>query len=552
MRATKRGAVALAAAVGLVFAACSDDGSGPSGQGDGVLDSANRSSVEVTVVGIRGYRGGDLAGVVHEASDGTVVGGFSASVGSDDFTTTKVVRNPGGADDAWGATWPSLTEEAALLTPGEYVVMLWLDTGLGGYTPWLPLNTDGRGLAGCVHRFEVTDDDTTEVVVSGDVSATGYVGVCGTAAVGNGDEETSADDAAADVAALSCLPMDPDGWARSDDLVGAVDTMRLATDGVTVVALGVGADGRLAVHHSTDGLVWEPGEGMPPMTLEGPIVDVAGGPNGFVAVGVTGPISPTTPVVAVSSDGADWERIDPDSLPRSSVSWFSGVVSGRDGFVVVGTARDRERFPTFVWHSDDGRTWVEPDVELGDGPVAITSTTDGWLLLGGPEWPNDGSQSRVWASENGAEWTEIETETAPPTASLLRYVGTAPLLAPLLDDDDAVVLVPPGPAHDDLAPLSVWVSTDEGATWNERTVSDDPEPAAFWVDDVAATPSGLLIAGHRDEPGGPSTGFVYSSRDLVSWQPCWTDGLELGALDVLGDGLVAVTGDGTVHVWNEP
>jgi hypothetical protein len=558
MRAHRFRALAAAAAACLLVAACGDDGADTNVATDGSVsraaasrtddaatDAATGSTVTVTVVGVRGYRGGDLAGVVATASDGTVVGGFSANVDDDEFTTTRLVRTPGDSGAPAGS-WPDLGDDPAILTPGDYVVMLWLDTGLGGYTRWLPLNTDGQGLAGCVHRFQVTDD-TTEVVISGDVRSTGYLGVCGSALDTRDGTDVSNDVLAA---ALSCLPMDADGWARSDDLAGVANDVLLASDGEVLVALGAGSDG-LGVHHSTDGITWTPGDGIPPMTLGGPVVDLAGGPEGFVAVGATGASSPTSPVVAFSPDGARWERIEPESLPRSWISWFSGVFAGPDGFVIAGTDTSAPGSSTFVWYSDDGRTWVETDLDLGDGPVAVTSTTTGWMLLRADDADGEtDASSEVWTSEDGTAWTEVDTVRAPPARALFRSFWATPLVA----DDDSVVLVLAGAVDDDPGPRSptVWVSNDGGRTWTERTVWADPGRAGFQIHDTAVTGSGLLLAGYQDRPGSVGVEFVHHSSDGVSWEHCWTDPVEVRAIESFGDAVVAVTGTGTVLVWNEP
>jgi hypothetical protein len=135
------------------------------------------SIVDIRVVGVIGYPLGDLAGVVMQEADGLVVGGFATRIDGDPFTTVQRVLRPAQLDELAGP-WPPLTDEDAVLTPGEYVLSLWVDTRLGGYTRWFPQNSDRRGLAGCVQQFRVGDDAVTEIVVGGDVQSTGYVGVC--------------------------------------------------------------------------------------------------------------------------------------------------------------------------------------------------------------------------------------------------------------------------------------------------------------------------------------------------------------------------------------
>jgi hypothetical protein len=57
-------------------------------------------------------------------------------------------------------------------------LMMWADTGLGGYSRWVPANSDGAGLTGCVYNFEVTEHQPAHVVLDGNFAGLGYVGVC--------------------------------------------------------------------------------------------------------------------------------------------------------------------------------------------------------------------------------------------------------------------------------------------------------------------------------------------------------------------------------------
>lgn len=167
-------------------AALSPETTAPSGQAEeGTLSSSaveptTGATVEFTVADLTGYGGGDLAGIVTRDVDGLVVGGFATRITDDPFTTTLLLRRPADPDQLVGA-WPPVTEEEAVLSPGEYVLTLWVDAGLGAYTRWFPLNSDARGLAGCVQAFTVQEEPRISVVVGGDVQSTGYMGVCGSA-----------------------------------------------------------------------------------------------------------------------------------------------------------------------------------------------------------------------------------------------------------------------------------------------------------------------------------------------------------------------------------
>ena len=178
---------AVVAVIGLLAAGCADAGSPDESQTaetepTAVATTIDRpiaaaSVVDVTVVGVVGYAGGDLAGIVARETDGLVVGGFATRIEGDPFATTQRVLRPADPDES-AASWPHLSDEAADIPPGGYVLSLWSDTGLSGLTRWVPLNSDGTGLAGCVERFTVGEDEMTEIVVGGDARSSGASGRC--------------------------------------------------------------------------------------------------------------------------------------------------------------------------------------------------------------------------------------------------------------------------------------------------------------------------------------------------------------------------------------
>lgn len=141
------------------------------------------NTVVVTVESLAGYGGGDLGGVLHRDSDALVLGGFAVEVDSDEFTTTQTMRHMDTSPNPPGL-WPHVADEVLAVDPGKYTLTLWADTGLGGYNRWLPMNSDGAGLAGCVFSFEVGEEPKTEVVLKGELWTRGYLGVCEEAGTG--------------------------------------------------------------------------------------------------------------------------------------------------------------------------------------------------------------------------------------------------------------------------------------------------------------------------------------------------------------------------------
>lgn len=130
----------------------------------------------VTVSGVSGHVGDDLAGVLHEGGDltdlgGAVVGGFWSVISSDDFTTTEVVREPG---ELGVGRFPFVSDAAVTVEPGRYTLVVWVDDALNPVDRWVPINTDGMGLVGCQVVFEVGDDAQTDVAVGANLQPDGW------------------------------------------------------------------------------------------------------------------------------------------------------------------------------------------------------------------------------------------------------------------------------------------------------------------------------------------------------------------------------------------
>ncbi len=177
-----------------------------SGVGDG-------RTVRVTVSEVSGHPGDDLAGVLYEGEvtdlDRDALGGFWVVVSGDDFTTTEVVREP--ASEGMGR-FPYVSDEALIVEPGTYTLVLWVDDALSPVSRWVPLNTDGMGLFGCHVVFEVGDDTQTDVAVSADLRPDGWNIDCATGVAIPGTN--SAD------------PVTP-----TNDWMGAIGDVAVAPDG---------------------------------------------------------------------------------------------------------------------------------------------------------------------------------------------------------------------------------------------------------------------------------------------------------------------------------
>lgn len=137
--------------------------------------AVSNQTVGVTVSGVSGHGGHELAGVLYAGElsdlDREALGGFWAVIESDDYTTTVVVRRPGVPGVG---PFPFVSAEALTVELGTYTLVIWVDVGLGAASRWVPINTDGQGLFGCQAVFEVGSDNQTDVVVAANLEPDGW------------------------------------------------------------------------------------------------------------------------------------------------------------------------------------------------------------------------------------------------------------------------------------------------------------------------------------------------------------------------------------------
>ena len=147
-----------------------------------VVGESDGQTVNVTVLGVTGHDGDELAGVVYAGGELTdldrdALGGFWSVVEGNDATTTEVAREPGVFGEG---RFPFITDQALIVTPGTYTLVMWVDDGLGPVSRWVPLNSDGMGLYGCQIVFEVGAAGQTEVTVTANFVPDGWNTSCTT------------------------------------------------------------------------------------------------------------------------------------------------------------------------------------------------------------------------------------------------------------------------------------------------------------------------------------------------------------------------------------
>ncbi|GAB2859142.1 hypothetical protein GCM10027176_71930 [Actinoallomurus bryophytorum] len=289
---------------------------------------------------------------------------------------------------------------------------------------------------------------------------------------------------------------------------GYGDTPRVVggSDGAWV-ALGGSRTGT-AVWTSRDGRTWtrQP-DSTGAVFGRDKITRVARTSGGFVAVGSTsqkGDYSDAVPVVWLSSDGRQWQRLGNDQLKMS----LSGgplslidVATRGNTVITYGWATDAKGqiIRDGVWRSaDGGRSWAAVDIPHPKGTagpgIAIGATAGGFVA-----GRNASSKSEhygvVMASADGSRWQPAGEIHLPGYGGLQRLTGSDRGLVAVIGGDKKVLLAR---SEDGRA----WQNGGEVATSSGRT-----------VEGVAVTAGATIVAGREDD--GQDTDGVLAVRDTL-------------------------------------
>ncbi len=259
-----------------------DNGADPAVVAPAIGSVDHIQTVSITVSGVSGHTGDDLAGVLYEGGELTdlereVVGGFWSVVTSDTFTVTEVIRERG---ELGAGAFPFVTDAALEVEPGTYTLVVWVDTRLNPASRRVPVNTDGMGLYGCQMVFEVGNEAHTEVLVPVDLQPDGWYVDCTTGAAIPGTES---------IDPVAPLTPSEETW---------IEESRRAESG--------------AAGEWSWSVIDEPWASS--------VVDVAPRPAGGFVVAATGEWG-----VLWSPDGVEWHDADPDhqvTVPPLTPGWF--------------------------------------------------------------------------------------------------------------------------------------------------------------------------------------------------------------------------------------
>jgi hypothetical protein len=215
-------------------------------------------------------------------------------------------------------------------------------------------------------------------------------------------------------------------WVRLEDQAGVLGGPlgqridRIVAGGPGFVAIGATSEGQPGAETSR-GTIWlsDTGERWARHVLRGGVApgddaslyQVAAGPKGIV---VMGNICCSSEQAAAwwSEDGSAWERVQ---LPQGAAPppGVYDVAAGPDGFVAVGISGQSMA----IWTSPDGRDWTAVD-EKAAGLVrgsfgSVVRDDRGWLAIGVRD-DRRTHEGAVWRSPDLASWRAISD--APPLA----------------------------------------------------------------------------------------------------------------------------------------
>lgn len=278
---------------------------------------------------------------------------------------------------------------------------------------------------------------------------------------------------------------------------------------------------------STDGLAWERSDA--PDVFNGvSLIDIASGPGGFIALG-TSVVDPRLAAQSRltlfrSADGRRWERL-PDVVGAPG-GIADGVAGGPQGYVAVGF-RDPEP-GSIILVSDDGVAWRSVGAAAAgaaadaiSAPVAVDG--GGWRAVGG----STGGLT-VLRSEDGATWTADIVEGAGTNGIALTRVIPGPygLLAIGLTGPRCGAVYNSCPASS-----TAWWSAD-GTSWGR--VADIEAAAPYGA--IAADPRRGFLSLDREALASPD-GWAWTS--LGSWNDDRIDVLDVAIRDDLVVGVGA-------------
>ncbi len=301
-------------------------------------------------------------------------------------------------------------------------------------------------------------------------------------------------------AASAGLWLSPDGQTWTPVNIGLTEpTVMVAVAPIGLVVIGVDASGTpQSVWTTSDGRNWNGSTGV--SNLPGSLVSIAGTSTGIVAtVAVTtgtGKFAPTNYFVEYSTDGEHWS---PETI-QPGLSWNANapapmVQSNSGRFFLLGSTTTplaqvggtgivfaSSTSPSYVWWSDNGRTWTRSGGSFQAAPQLIDFGRDGMLLEtswnavpGGTELARSTDGGKTWSPD--AKFGPL----GPATCTVQCSTGPDGVIGA---NGTYFVAVKNGGKQ-------AWTSLD-GAVWTPIAWAG-PDPATVGLGSFVVLPRGVLV-----------------------------------------------------------
>ena len=324
------------------------------------------------------------------------------------------------------------------------------------------------------------------------------------------------------------------GWAEVLD--GGLEMAGNPDMGYVVFGFDFGT-GTVESFYSVDGESWDRIDVDTPTGDPWGVTDVGLGPAGFVAVsGMPGEHDIDERFFSFSPDGRNWERVDRDALPGGRFAHT--VVTGSAGYMVEAAGPSECPSTGAIWFSADAQSWSQSQAPIERcGVAAITTTGSNWNLIAGGV-----NTVRIASSDDGLNWTELDTEQPPPSEPFIVEVELA------VSGNTWMLMT----STVDIPGLSpgLWVSTDAGKNWSEPSIEipaesprGDYQPRSWTVTD-----NGIYGVGLIEDLTDNDQGYVLYSADGASWHQFILEGC-CNDLAETPNGLLGV-GTGGVYSWS--
>lgn len=220
---------------------------------------------------------------------------------------------------------------------------------------------------------------------------------------------------------------------------------------------------------------------------------------------------------------------DPEQPSALVEGWSSATVQGADdavmsdvvalteGFLAVGHAREDGRYVPALWRSKSGHDWRRVDHDSfevrsagGDDAVMTTiSTGQRTVVIGHEAGPSDDGPVAVWVSpDEGESWDRLPHDEEVFVDGQVRDVTTS--------SDGSWIAVGSRPTDDGRRP-EVWRSPD-GRVWELIAPSTSADSGDVDMHVVTTGGDGLVAMGSGGHGDEGSRAPVWTSSDGVTWR----------------------------------